>query len=104
MFHTQLDRHLHSGHDMSLLLGGNFTRSLVREQAQPWDALFGQSPSSTSASGKHRRAFLHKSRAALVIIGTIKTGLDGALDRREIAFGLRFEEFRTGQFRRPNGE
>src|SRR5215510_6828790 len=56
------------------------------------------------ASGKDRRAFLHKSSTPLVIVGTVKTRLDGALDHSEIAFVLRFEQFRTREFGSPYGK
>src|SRR5262249_6623295 len=56
------------------------------------------------ASGKARRAFLHESSPPLLIIGAVKAHLDGALDHGEIAFGLRFEQFSTGEFGGPYGQ
>jgi len=53
------------------------------------------------ASCKERRAFLHKSSTPLVIIGTVKARLDGALDHGEIAFGLCIEQFSTREFGSP---
>src|SRR5262249_59817168 len=47
------------------------------------------------ASGKDRRAFLHKSSTPLVIVGSVKTRLDGAVEHSAIAFVLRFEPVRT---------
>jgi len=60
--------------------------------------------SAASASGKDRGTFLQEGSAALVIIGAIETRFNRALDHSEIAFGLRFEEFSTGEFGRPDGE
>ena len=56
------------------------------------------------ASCKDRRAFLHESSTALVIIGAVKTRLDGALDHGKIAFGLRLEQFSTRKFGGPYGQ
>src|SRR5262245_56984965 len=56
------------------------------------------------ASGKARRAFLHEGSTSLVIIGAVKTCLDSALDHDKIAFGLRFEQFSTGELGGPYGQ
>src|SRR5215510_15817082 len=56
------------------------------------------------ASCKERRAFLHESSTPLVIIGTVKTRLDGTLDHSEVTFGLCLEEFGTREFGGPYGK
>src|SRR5262245_33072607 len=56
------------------------------------------------SSGKARRAFLHESSPPLVIISTVKTRLDGALDHGEVAVSLSFEQFDTGEFGGPDGQ
>src|SRR5678816_635541 len=56
------------------------------------------------ASCKDRRAFLHESSTPLVIIGTVKTRLDGTLDHSEVTLGLCLEEFGTREFGSPYGK